>query len=222
MSRLFVTDRELRLISDLNKELIRDVAGQKIFLHSISSTKTLAHDVYGEAIRKVWDNPIALDCLVDASFHNETDIKEAGVDQRYSLEVFVQWRDVVENGITLEIGDLISYSSYFFEVVDVTFIKTIYGEAEHKTGVKLKCVKARESMFKAPINGPTDIQYTDQDAVQHTFHQQRGYAENAEGETGDVRELVRDGVLDPLLTGPKEVSPRGDTREDVGSFYGDE
>ena len=57
--------------------------------------------------------------------------------------------------------------------------------------------------------------------MQETFVQQRGFYENKEGITGDVRDLQRNGVLDAPLTGPAEVSELGDP-ENVGSAFYDE
>ena len=70
--------------------------------------------------------------------------------------------------------------------------------------------------------GPTSESYTDPDAVQETFVQQRGYEKNRLGVTEDVRDLQKNGVLDKPLTGPKEVSPRGDKTGVGSSFYGDD
>ena len=74
-------------------------------------------------------------------------------------------------------------------------------------------------MFLAKIFGPTSESYLDDDAVQKTFVQQRGQKENRLGKTGDVRELQKNGVLDSPITGPKEVSSKGDTSNVGSSFY---
>ena len=39
------------------------------------------------------------------------------------------------------------------------------------------------------IFGPYGEEYSDPEAVQNTFVQQRGYASNKQGSTGDVRSL---------------------------------
>ena len=67
--------------------------------------------------------------------------------------------------------------------------------------------------------GPTSEAYSDPDAVQDTFVQQRGFKKNKLGETGDIRQLRENGALDEPITGPKEVSPRGDPRKVGSSFY---
>ena len=222
MSRLFITPRELNFISDITKELIKDVVGQKVYYYPISEIKTKTHGVYNEALKKVFDNPIALDALVDNNFQNETKIDKFGVDAQYRIEVYVQHRDLIDKGINVAIGDFFSFSDIFYEITERSFIRNIYGLPEHKDGVRLVGVKAREGLFSAPLLGPTDIEYTDSDAVQKQFYQQRGESLDANGEpTGDKRDLVDNGVLEKPLTGPKEISEKGDP-DSVGSAFYDE
>lgn len=74
-------------------------------------------------------------------------------------------------------------------------------------------------MFLSKIFGPTEEKYTDEDVVQETFVQQRGYKHNEEGETGDVRDLRKNGVLTEPISGPKKVSAQGDATGVGSSFY---
>jgi len=222
MSRLFITPRELNFISDITKEIIKDVVGQKIYYYPISELKTKTHGVYNEALQKVYDNPIALDALVDNNFQSDTKIDKFGIDAQFKVEVYLQHRDLVDKGINVSIGDFFSFSDVFYEITERVFMRNIYGLPEHKDGVKLIGTKAREGLFKAPTLGPTDISRPEPDAVQNEFHQQRGEALDENGEpTGDKRDLVESGVLDKPLTGPKEVSPNGDPQR-VGSAFYDE
>lgn len=220
MARLFITPRELNFISDITKELIKDVVGQKIYYYPVSELKTQTHGVYNEALQKVYDNPIAIDGLVDANFQSDTKIDKFGVDAQYKVEVFLQYRDLVDKGINVCIGDFFSFSDIFYEVSDRVTMRNIFGMPEHKDGVKVVGIKAREGLFKAPTLGPTDIARPEADAVQKEFHQQRGSSVDENGmPTGDKRDLVDNGVLDEPLTGPKEVSPRGDETGAGSSFY---
>jgi hypothetical protein len=220
MARLFLTPRELNFISDITKELIKDVVGQKIYLYSISEIKTDTHEVYNEALQKIFDSPIELDALVDSNFQSETKVDKFGIDSQFKLEVFVQYRDLIDKGININIGDFFSFSDIFYEISDSTVMRNIYGLPEHKNGVKIIGIMAREGLFKAKLIGPTDISHSDADAIQTTFVQQRGIAVNSDGEqTGDVRDLVKNNVLDAPLTGVKEVSPLGDTTSAGSSFY---
>jgi hypothetical protein len=222
MSRLYITPRELNFISDITKEFIKDVVGQKIFYYPVSELKTKTHAVYNEAIKKVVDNPIAIDALVDNNFQTDTKIDQFGVDPQYKIEVYVQHRDLVEKGINVSLGDYFSFSDIFYEISDRVFMRNIYGLPEHKDGVKLTGTKARESLFKALTLGPTDISRPEPDAVQTTFVQQRGQSENKEGPTADRRALQDNGVLEKPLSGPREVSPKGDPDKVGSAFYGED
>ncbi len=223
MARLFLTTRELNFISDITKELIKDVVGQKVYYYPINEAKTKTDEVYNEALKKVFDNPIALDALVDARFQSDTKIDQFGIDAQFKIEVFLQHRDLVEKGIAVAIGDFFSFSDVFYEVTERVFMRNIYGLAEHKDGVKLIGTKARDGQFKALTIGPTDISRPDADAVQTTFHQQRGQAVNADGPTGDVRALQDPAVVGLPITGAKEVSPRGDKDgSGTSAFYDEE
>jgi hypothetical protein len=222
MARLFITPREMNFISDITKELIKDVNGQFIYYYAINEVKTRTDVVYNEALQKVFDTPIKLDCLVDTHFQSDTVINQFGVDAQFKIEAYIQHRDLVDKGIHPAIGDFFSFSDVFYEVTEKSFMRNIYGQAEHKDGIKLVGTKARDTQFKALTIGPTDISRPDADAVQTTFHQQRGQATNADGETGDKRDLQVPTVIDKPITGAKEVSPRGDSERSGASAFYDE
>jgi len=223
MARLFITKREINFISDITKEIVKDVIGQKIYYYPVSETKTKSHEVYDEALQKIFDNPVVVDVLVNSEFQTETKINKFGVDTQFTLEVYIQHRDMVEKGINPSIGDYFSFGAIFYEITEYKYMRTIYGQAENIDGVSLIGTRVRESQFKALTNGPTDIKYTDSDAIQETFVQQRGAATDSNGDqTGDVRDLVKNGVLDEPLTGPKQVSPAGDSTGAGSAFYDEE
>ena len=220
MSRLFITPRELNFISDISKEIIKDVIGQKIYYYPISEVKTKSHAVYNEALQKVFDNPIEIECLV-ADPETTIKVDTFGIDKTFKIEVYIQWRDMVDKGINVTIGDYFSFGDNFYEITEYFYTRHIYGQPEHKDGMKITAVKVRESQFKSKIFGPTDISYSDPDAVQEKFVQQRGFEENSEGKTNDVRDLVKNGVIEPPLTGPKEVSDKEHDPAGPG-FYGED
>lgn len=215
MPRLFITPREQNFISDIVKELVKDVNGQKIFYFPISELKTRVHDVYNESPEKIFDAPIEIDALVDQPKY-ETKVDGFTVDQTSTLDVYVQYRDLRDKNIDVAVGDFFSYGSYFYEITKANYTRNIYGQVEHIDGVLLTGTSARQSQFFAKVFGPTQTKFTDADAVQDKFVQQRGSSE-----TSDRRDLQEDGVLERPLTGPREVSPRG-TNSGAGSAFYDE
>jgi len=219
MARLFITQREINFISDITKEIVKDVIGQKIYYYPVSEIKTKAHEVYDEALQKIFDSPLVIDVMVNSEFQTETKINKFGIDTQFNLEVYIQHRDMIEKGINPSIGDYFSFGPIFYEIVEYKYMRTIYGQAENIDGVSLIGTRVRESQFKALTFGPTDIKYNDDDSIQKTFVQQRGFSSNKEGDTADVRDLVRNGVLDEPLTGPREISSNGDPNNVGNAFY---
>lgn len=217
MARLFITPRELDLISDITKEVIKDVIGQKIFYYPVRSDVTSVHDVYEESTEKVFDTPIEVDALVEWS-PGEIRTNKFGNEKFHSIEARVHARDLSDRDLRMKTGDFMSYGSVFFEITQVVSISKIYGQVEHVTGYKLVGKQARQDLIDKMSQGPSAQTLETEQVVQDTFVQQRGAATNDLGATADRRELQADGKLDAPLTGPKQVKPDGVN----SSFYGDE
>jgi hypothetical protein len=218
MARLFITPREVDLINDIGKEIVKDVIGQKIYYFPISEIKTNVHDVYEEAPEKIFENPIALDALVK---YEPQAIKtdKFGSEEYYGIEAYIQKRDLLDKGVKILEGDFFSYGTVFFEVITAPDSKDIFGEIEYKSFVTIRGKQARKGQFISKVFGPTSEEYTDEDAVQETFVQQRGLKHNRLGPTGDTRDLRKKGVLEDPIDGPAEVSRRGTAGKSGSSFY---
>ena len=218
MARLFITPREIDFISDVTKEIVKDVIGQKIYYYSISVLKTKVHTVYEEAPEKVFENPIEIDALVNWT-PEEIRTNRFGSEENYSIEAFLHNRDLLDKGIEVSEGDFFSFGAIFFEITSMRWDKNVYGQVEYKTGVKLVGKQARKSQFSAKVLGPTSEGDLEADATQDTFVQQRGFDRNRLGETGDTRALQDKGVLEEPITEPKEISSKGDSTGSGSSFY---
>ena len=112
MARLFITPREIDFISDVTKEIVKDVIGQKIFYYSISMTKTKVHEVYDEAPEKIFENPIEIDAMVNWT-PEEIRTNQFGSEETYEIEVFLHYRDLLDKGIDISEGDFFSFGSIF-------------------------------------------------------------------------------------------------------------
>jgi hypothetical protein len=108
-------------------------------------------------------------------------------------------------GVNLLIGDFLRYGDTLFEIVNVERLQNIYGHAEQLDGYKLTCVQARKGQIDAPQVGPSDVSYSDPDAVQKVFTQTRGEKTQEGMPTGDKRDLQESGVLEPTEGGPAKV-----------------
>ena len=221
MARLFITPRELNFINDIAKEVIKDVIGQKVYLFQISEIKSKVHDVYEESPDKVFETPIELDCLVKYT-GQQVKTDRFGSEKFFEIEAYVQSRDLLDKGIDILEGDFMSYGSVFYEITKAPSSQIIFGQIEHERFITISARQSRKDLFLAKIFGPTSESYTDEDAVQDTVVQQRRFSENRLGPTADVRDLRKTGVLDSPITGPKEVSSRGDSTKVGSSFYDEE
>lgn len=217
MSRLFIGQREQNLISDITKELFRDVVGQKVYYYAISETKTRNHEIYNESPDKVWDAPIELPALVGSPERTvKTDI--FGPEHLAKIEIFLHYRDLVDIGVNVTIGDFVRWGDTMYEIANIANLRNIYGHAEQTDGLKLECVQARKGQIDPPQVGPSDIAFSDPDAVQKEFEQTRGNKEINGQPTGDKRDLQENGVLEKPVTGPNRIVEDGPKGSD---FYGD-
>lgn len=218
MARLFIGQREVDFFADITKELIKDVAGQKIYYYTIREDLSDIHDVYEESVYKIFNPPIEIECLVEWQ-PSEVKTTQFGHEQIKTITVYIHDRDVIDRNLNIRQGDYLSYGEFFFEITSLIYDKLVYGQIERVASIKLSAKQARaEHIFKNAI-GPTYEGYTEKDAIQTTFEQQRGTTST------DKRQLREDGVLEEPISGPKKVAPDGTTKSINGigsSFYGDE
>ena len=221
MARLFITSREIDLISDITKEIVKDVVGQKIYYYRVREDLTEIHDVYEESPDKVFDRPIEIEARVEYQ-PEEIRTNRFGNEEFYSIDVFLHERDLLDKGLDVRTGDYFSYGDTFFEITSSVIESTVFGQIEHAIGVKLTGKQARIGQIDFEPLGPTSASYSDDEgAIQETFVQQRGLSENSEGETGDVRALQEKGKLDPPEQGAAEVKKQEDANTTESYFYGD-
>ena len=219
MPRLFITPREIDFISDITKELVKDVRGQKIFYYKVREDLSNVHDVYEESKEKIFDPPIEIEAAVEW-LPEEVRTNRYGSEEISSINVYLHSRDLLDRDIEAKEGDYFSYGSIFFEITSVLVDSQVFGQVEHAVGIKIIGKQARKGQINLSPNRPTSEADTDEGAVQEEFEQQRGFKENTQGETDDVRQLQKDGKLDPPLSNPRKVKKSGD--EITSSFYGDE
>jgi len=213
MARLFITPREIDLISDLTKEIHKDIIGQVIYYYPVRDDITKVHDVYEEAIDKIFDPPIEIDSRVEWSA-KEINTDRFGHHSTYNVTAYLHYRDVLDRGLEIREGDYFSFGDNFFEIVSSKYDSLIFGQIEHVAGYVLMGKTARKGQIDVRPVGPTEELYTDSDAIQETFTQQRGDLKK-----GDRRELVADKVIPSPETGAKTVNKKDSSRS---SFYGDQ
>ena len=218
MARLFLGQREADFFSDVAKELIKDVAGQKIYYYTVREDLSNVHEVYEEAIEKVFNPPIELECLVEWQA-SEVKTTQFGQEQLKTLTVYLHPRDLLDREIEFNDGDYFSYGEFFFEATSVIYDKLAYGQIERVASIKVTGKQTRIDHIKKSPLGPTYEGFSEDIAVQTTFEQQRGQNDS------DLRQLQKDNILEKPISDPRKVAPDGTVKSINGvgsSFYGDD
>jgi len=218
MARLFLGQKESDFFSDIAKELIKDVAGQKIFYYRLREDLTSTNDLYEESDRKIFNPPVALECLVE---WNQSEVKTSkfGHEVLPNITVFMHARDLLDRNLDVRVGDYFSYGENFFEATSILTEKLMKGQIERVVSYKMTGKIARSQHINVMPLGPTSEKYYEEDATQTTFEQQRGMTDT------DLRYLQKDEILEKPITGPAKVAP-DNTRKSINNigmgFYGDD
>jgi hypothetical protein len=218
MSRLFIGQREVDFISDITKEIIKDVAGQKIYYYAVREDISDVHAVYEESPEKIFNPPIEIEALVEWQ-PSELRTNNFGTETIKTIQTYIHYRDMLDRGIKIKVGDFFSYGSIFFEITSSIYDKVAYGQVERIISIKVIGKQSRIQHIDFNPHGPTLEEYTDENAIQTTFEQQRGFTDS------DKRQLREDGVLSDPIGGPRKVAPDGTVKSVNGigsSFYGDD
>lgn len=217
MARLFIGHKEISLMSDITKEIIKDQIGQYIIYYPVSTLKTQVHPIYDEAIEKIFESPIKLDALVGQP-NWETKYNQFGNEQVNKLEVFVQARDMLDKGFEIREGDFFVYNDNAFEIISAIDINNFFGMAEYGVGYKIEGKLARTGQFDLnylkQILADNNSSFADS-STQKVFEQQRGLpTTETEGATNDhreVRERLKDEFAEIALgEGPRKTKVSDD------------
>jgi len=146
---LFAGKKERDLVKQVNDELIERVIGQTILYYPIAQDETNYHALYGEAIKKSFLPPVRVYALVDWE-GSETTSTNFGVDRKASISVHFHKKRLTEDqNLYVREGDFILYGKDYYEIVDISHPKELFGRTEHKMEIVAKCTMAREGLFDA-------------------------------------------------------------------------
>lgn len=212
MPKLFASPKDMQYVQDLHKEYMKDIWGLFVYLYPISTMKTQVHPVYDEAIEKIFENPIKLDVLATAP-ERETLHNQWGEDKQGNVEVYVQMRDLIDKGVSINNGDFFVWGDEVFEIMGAIETSNIFGQEDFKLYVKISGRLARASQFDIETFKKLifDAKQYEESQVVKTFEQQRGLDENdTDGALQDVRQVrdrLHDDMEDPALgEGPRKVN----------------
>ena len=151
---LFVGKAERNFVKQLNDELIEKVVGEQILYFPIDVERTKYHELYGEAMKKTWLPPIRVYSLVE--YVGSDRVQERyGFDSLYNITVHFHRRRLTEDqNLFVRLGDFVQYDGMYFEIVDVSQPRYLFGQdssfaKETSLEVQAVCKQARRGLFNA-------------------------------------------------------------------------
>lgn len=111
---LFGSNRDFDLLVNINRELLQDIIEQEIGYYKLSLDDTQAN-IYGEAVEKVYYNPVKLNCLITRG-DQVINVDEFGPDLgREASFAFIR-EDLVDASVVPEVGDIVLWHEDYYEV----------------------------------------------------------------------------------------------------------
>jgi len=145
---MFAGEKERRLVKQINDEIIERIIGQQIVYFPIDVERTSFHPLYGEAMNKVFGHPIHVYALVKYLGDNTKNEDVFGIDKEGTIEVhFHQKRLTEDQNLYVRVGDYVLYGDKYYELVDTSEPKQLFGQIDNKFEIVGKCNRVREGTF---------------------------------------------------------------------------
>ena len=139
----FIPQKEINLIDSMNEELIDNIVGQSVDIYKISVDDT-EENMYGESLTKYYDRGFRVNCLI---MFNEPEMlqDDFGADLNTTIEMYFHRTTLVEAGFHPEVGDIVDWNNYYFEINSVTEPQLIAGNPGFKHQIKAIAHRSRLS-----------------------------------------------------------------------------
>ena len=146
---LFTGKKEKNYVKQVNAELIEQVIGQTVLYYSISIEHTNFNELYGEAIKKNFLNPIRVHAFV---IYETEDVSTTnlGVDRIERIKILFHRRRLTEDqDLFVREGDFVKFADRYYEILTLTEPRWLFGQADSSFEIVAQCVRAREGTFNA-------------------------------------------------------------------------
>ena len=139
----FVPAKEVSLFDTFNQELIDDIAGQYVDIYRVSAQDT-DPNIYGESDKKYFHAAYRINCLI--SFEDPAiDLNEFGSDANVNIEIYFHRQTLQDADFYPEIGDIVDWFKYYFEIGSITEPQLIAGHQEYSHEIKAVAHRMRLS-----------------------------------------------------------------------------
>ena len=142
----FVPQKEVDLFDAFNEELIDEIIGQTVDIYKISVEDT-EENIYGESSTKHYDKGFRVNCLIN--FTEPTiDQEEFGPDLNTAIEMYFHRTTLEEAEFYPEIGDIVDWNDFYFEINSVTEPQLIAGHQYFKHSIIAVAHRSRQSSLQ--------------------------------------------------------------------------
>jgi hypothetical protein len=142
----FIPQKEVDLFDALNEELIDNVLGQYVDIYKVSVEDT-EENLYGESSTKYFEKGFRVNCLI--SFEEPTiEQNDFGPDLNTNLEMYFHRTTLEEANFYPEIGDIVDWNDFYWEINSITEPQLIGGHQAFKHMIKAIANRARLSSLQ--------------------------------------------------------------------------
>ena len=142
----FIPRKEIELIDVMNEELIDEIIGQTVDIYKISVEDT-EENMYGESTTKYYNDGFRVNCLIN--FVEPTmEQDDFGADLNTAVELYFHRTTLKEAGFFPEVGDIVDWNKFYFEINSVTEPQLIGGHQEFKHDIKVTAHRSRLSSLQ--------------------------------------------------------------------------
>ena len=142
----FVPQKEINLIDSMNEELIDNIIGQTVDIYKINVENT-NENIYGESSTKYYDKGFRVNCLIQFD-EPEINLDEFGTDVNATIEMYFHRTTLVEANFFPEVGDIIDWNGFYWEMNGVTEPQLFAGNPDFKHNIVAAAHRSRLSTLQ--------------------------------------------------------------------------
>ena len=142
----FLPQKEINLINDMNEELIDEIVGQSVDVYKVSIENT-EENVYGESTTKYYNDGFRVNCLINF-IEPEMLQDDFGADLNTSIEMYFHRNTLKDAGFYPEVGDIVDWNNFYFEINSVTEPQLIAGHQNFKHQIFATAHRSRLSTLQ--------------------------------------------------------------------------
>ena len=144
----FIPEKEIRMIDSMNEELIDDIVGQSVDIYKVNVERT-EDNLYGESTAKYYDSGFRVNCLIE---YNDPEVlnDDFGTDINATISMFFKRNNLASGSLNFfpEVGDIVDWKDFYWEVDGVTEPKLIAGHQHYKHNIKATAHRSRLSSLQ--------------------------------------------------------------------------